>query len=297
MVPLVLLGLFGGSLVLGCDGDSSPTLGYEGGSFNIKVTSTGFPRRAVVHVPEDLPTDRPVPLLLVFHGTGGSGLAMQIVTELDDPAAAKGMVVAYPDALDGRWTVDRSETLDLIFAADLIDAIEREIDIDRSSIYASGFSRGALFSMKMACERPDLLSAIAPVGAPVQTALIGDCDPGKPMPAVFFMGTRDQFFPWEGSANEADTVHGGPGTGRWWAELNGCDTDPAVTELPDLADDGTTVERWVYPGCPSGGSVEFFAIDGGEHTWPGSPVDQGFLGVVSRDIVASEILVEFLANH
>lgn len=81
------------------------------------------------------------------------------------------------------------------------------------------------------------------------------------------------------------------------ADLNGCDPEPEVTILPDLVDDGTTVERWVYPGCPSGGSVEFFAIQGGEHTWPGSPIDQGFLRLVSQDIVAGEILVEFLAGH
>jgi polyhydroxybutyrate depolymerase len=94
-------------------------------------------------------------------------------------------------------------------------------------------------------------------------------------------------------------MNGGRWTGKGSVvpDLNGCDPEPQVTALPELVDDGNTVERWVYPGCPSGGSVELFAIEGGEHPWLGSPIDQGFLGVVSQDIVASEILVEFLAGH
>ena len=137
------------------------------------------------------------------------------------------------------------------------------------------------------------MAAIAPVGAPVRTEIVGECQSGGPMPAIFFLGTEDQFYPWEGSVAQGDSVFGGVETGRWWAEKNGCEPIPSISILPDISDDGTTVERWKYESCPSSGPLEFYAIQGGDHTWPGSPFDQGFLGRVSLDIVASEILTEF----
>jgi polyhydroxybutyrate depolymerase len=183
------------------------------------------------------------------------------------------------------------------FVADLIDAIDTDLSIDRSRVYLTGFSRGALLAMKMACQRPELVAAVAPVGAPVRTSIVGGCQGLGPMPALFMLGTEDQFYPWEGYTDGGETIYGGEESGAWWAEKNGCEAQPVITELPDGEDDGTTVQQWVYPGCASGGPLEFYAIQGGDHTWPGSPYDQGFLGRVSFDIVASPIIVTFLASQ
>jgi polyhydroxybutyrate depolymerase len=282
-------------LLAGCGPDSGTGLGPTGGDYQVTIKSRDLDRRALVHVPSSIQRGRDAPLLIVLHGTGGTGAAMQVVTELDAYAEGEGMVVAYPDAISGLWTITLPETLDMNFVFDLVDHIDKKVGVDRTRIYLTGFSRGALLAMKMACQRGDLVTAVAPVGAPVRTDIVGDCQTTGAIPAVFFLGTQDQFYPWQGYTEGVDTVFGGWDSGRWWAEKNGCDPEPTVEAVPDIADDGTTVQRWVYGGCPSSSPLEFFAVQEGDHTWPGSPYDQGFLGRVSYDIVASSLIVGFLA--
>lgn len=281
-------------LLPGCGSESSPTLAYGGGNHQITVRSRDLVRRAIVHIPGSISEGQEAPLLVVLHGTGGNGAGMQVATEMDSYADAMGLIVAYPDAISGLWTITLAETLDMEFVEDLVDEIGRDLLIDRSRVYLTGFSRGALLAMKMACQRKDLVAAVAPVGAPVRTDIVGDCQAGGPVPAIFILGTEDQFYSWAGSVSEGDTIFGGVESGEWWAEKNGCDTDPSKTALPDTSDDGTTVQRWVYGSCPPNGPLEFYAVEGGDHTWPGSSFDQGFLGRVSFDIVASEMITGFL---
>jgi polyhydroxybutyrate depolymerase len=282
-------------LLAGCGTDSPTGLTPRAGDYQITIKSRDLDRRAIVHIPSSFKEGNEAPLLVVLHGSGGTGAAMQVVTELDFYAEAAGMVVAYPDAISGLWTITLSETLDMNFVSDLVDHIDKKVGVDRRRLYLTGFSRGALLAMKMACQRPDLVSAVALVGAPVRTDIVGGCQTTGAVPAVFFLGTRDQFYPWEGYTEGVDTVFGGWESGRWWAEKNGCDPEPTVEALPDIADDGTSVQRWVYRECPSSSPLEFFAVQEGDHTWPGSPYDQGFLGRVSFDIVASSLIVGFLA--
>ncbi len=59
--------------------------------------------------------------------------------------------------------------------------------------------------------------------------------------------------------------------------------------------DGTSVSRDSYSGCSGGAEVVFYSVEGGGHTWPGSPVEfSPTLGPESQDIVASEVIQEFL---
>ena len=81
-------------------------------------------------------------------------------------------------------------------------------------------------------------------------------------------------------------------------ERDGCSGTAASEELPDAHDDGTTVRRDLYSECASGAEVVYYAIEGGGHTWPGSPLPSGgLLGRTSREISASEIALRFFLNH
>ena len=197
------------ALLTACGSDSGAGLSSKGGDYRVTVKSRDLDRRAIVHVPDNLTRGQPAPLLVVLHGTGGNGAGMQVVTELDAYAGAEGMVVAYPDAISGYWTITLSEALDMVFLSDLVDHIDQRVGVDRGRIYLTGFSRGALLAMKMACQRPELVTAVAPVGAPVRTDIVGGCATAGAIPTVFFLGTDDQFYPWGGS------TEGVVGGGRW----------------------------------------------------------------------------------
>ena len=107
-------------------------------------------------------------LVLVLRGKRGNGARMEERTRrtFDTLADHEGIVVVYPDALDGVWNSghpgDGSED-DAGFLFALIDAVSKEFDIDPKRVFATGISNGAAMAYRLACERPNVLAAIAPV--------------------------------------------------------------------------------------------------------------------------------------
>jgi polyhydroxybutyrate depolymerase len=123
------------------------------------------------------------------------------------------------------------------------------------------------------------------------------CRPTRGVSALFIQGIEDSFFPWGGDANQ-DLISAEDTVDRW-VFVNECSGDAQITALPDVEDDGTTVERWDYNGCKDAAEVIFYVVTGGGHTWPGSrqQFPEPVVGRTSRDFVASELIVEFLARQ
>ena len=65
----------------------------------------GHKRTYRVFVPDRV--GRPLPVVLAFHGGGGSGRQMEQYTRFDAIAEKEGFIVVYPDALDGNWNDGR----------------------------------------------------------------------------------------------------------------------------------------------------------------------------------------------
>jgi polyhydroxybutyrate depolymerase len=85
---------------------------------------------------------------------------------------------------------------------------------------------------------------------------------------------------------------------RYWSMVNGCDTTPQLTSLPDAADDGTVIRQFTAMGCNGNADVVLDVVRGGGHTWPGhamqAPID---LGVTSQDIDATTLMWDFFKAH
>jgi polyhydroxybutyrate depolymerase len=80
-----------------------------------------------------------------------------------------------------------------------------------------------------------------------------------------------------------------------WVGLNKCNTTPITLDLPDIANDGTTIKQRVYSGGTDGSEVISYVILNGGHTWP-----QGFqylneiiIGKTSQDMNACEVIWNF----
>ncbi len=78
-----------------------------------------------------------------------------------------------------------------------------------------------------------------------------------------------------------------------------CATPPRITELPQIANDGTSIQQQTYGGCAQGASVVAYIVDGGGHAWPGglqySPV--AIVGKSSKNMDASVTLWQFFQAH
>ena len=281
------------------------------GDFTRVLAFDGRTRSYLLHVSPAAASNSSPPLVLAFHGVPGGPEAIRSITGFDALADREGLVVAYPQAVDDWWTGcencnSRAFFLnidDVGFVRALIRQLKADAGIDPRRVYAAGFSNGALFVQRLACDAADRIAAFASVGA---TALEPDavppCAPGARVPIVFIHGSLDPSFPPDGrtfgeSPAEISTLSIGA-TLAAWVERNGCQpVTPERTILPDVEADGTTAARESWSGCGRG-DLTFYEITGGGHTWPGSTVDfNDFLGPDSHDVAASEVIVDFFLSH
>lgn len=302
ILALLCLTLLAGGC--GEDGDTTgPGLQLGEGDTRGSLTSGGFERSYVVHVPPGHDPAQAVPLAIFFHGFGGSGLGFKSFTGAHAVSDTRGWVSVFPDGVQGSWaagcdctTADTAGVDDIGFVLDLIASLRQEMAIDESRIYVAGFSQGALMVHHLACELADRIAGVASVGATMLPEVADRCAPARPVPLVFIQGTADPTFPFNGVENLLLSF---PATVERWVGLNGCDAGAFMLELlPDVADDGTRIQIESYPICAGGSEIVSYIVDRGGHTWPSStaPLPDRF-GPTSRDISASEVIVDFFAQH
>jgi poly(3-hydroxybutyrate) depolymerase len=117
-----------------------------------------------VFVPKGYLPDKPAPLLIALHGSGGEG------HDEDDlwTAAADeiGMLVVAPTDPTAQLGLQYSEAVrDRVLAA--LRWARRRFDVDENRVALTGVSRGAHLAWDVALRHPDLFSALVPmIGGP-----------------------------------------------------------------------------------------------------------------------------------
>jgi polyhydroxybutyrate depolymerase len=288
-------------------GVGGPALG-AGEDRDETIQSGGVQRMYHVHLPPTAPAGARLPLVLVFHGGGGTAKGAARQYGFNQLADARGFVVVYPDGVDRRWNDGRGTTGqpwlntvlvdDVGFVSATIDRLRNALPIDARRVYATGMSNGAIMAYRLASELSDRIAAIAPVSGPMGTE---KCSPRRPVPVLHFHGTNDEFAPFKGGKGEKSLS----GTDFYsvehsiqaWVRANGCKAEPATVELPDKAKDGTRVTRKTYGGGKDGAEVVLVVIEGGGHTWPGREPALKLLGKATKNVSANELMWEFFQKH
>jgi len=245
---------------------------------------------------------RPLPLVLVFHASGGRAAGMARHTGFTRVAEREGFLVVYPQGLDRRWNDGRGFGTahdDVGFIRSLLDTLRREFRLDQRRIYATGISNGAIFSFRLACALPGVFAAIAPVAGAMPADLASRCTRTMPLSVVAFQGTADPLMEYAGGeVGRGGRVLSADSSIGFWAEVAGCGKPPTTTLEPNLVpDDSTRVRRTAFPDCANGRMVELYSIVGGGHTWPGGPASGRRVGRVSRDVDATATIWQFFARH
>jgi polyhydroxybutyrate depolymerase len=251
------------------------------------------------------------PLIVALHGRGSSAEEMRAATELDGLAAAEGLAVVYPLALDGGWGDDTFTTptrpagdedvvaLDALIARARND---RRVD-DVGPVALVGFSNGASMALRYAAERPDGVRAVVSVAG--QLPRDPAVRPSARVPLLEVYGSADPIRSFmTGIPEPPDRRPGGP-----TPTLSTPDTvaafvavgDGAVEEAhlgvtdPDTSDSTRLdVRRWTDG---AGSLVELMTVVDGGHTWPSARAlftgSDGF-GPTSRDLDATAAAIEFV---
>ena len=255
------------------------------GDTTLRVTSGGRRRSALLHVPRG--ANRPIPLILAFHGAGGDGSFMQSYSGLSRAADPRGMAVLYPTADRGRrrWTLQGDSSSypdDVAFVRNLLVVVKRRLCVDARRVYATGISNGAGFAAFMTCRIGGLLAAIAPVAGAYR---VDSCDAASPVSVLEIHGTADESAPYRGRAPIVEPVR------TWlreWAVRDGCSATPVRRRI------AIRTVRSDWPGCRRGIGVTHIEVYGGTHSWPGStPPGDGPPSTIS----AADQIVRFFARR
>ncbi len=139
------------------------------------MISAGESRSYYLDLPSGYDADAPpMPLIIAYHGTGGSYSAWldyyRLRDEVDD-----GAILIYPDARPNAAGVKQWDFADdFQMFEDLLDQLPGDITFDADRILVTGHSSGGGFSHELGCRYGDRIRAIAPVaGSLTATSCVG----------------------------------------------------------------------------------------------------------------------------
>ena len=254
-------------------------------------------RRILFLRPTNPTTTARVPAILMLHYSGGTPEKMANLTTVGRLVRDYGIWVILPEGLRRRWSTDpvrdRNRTDDSTFLANVIDNAVAAHPIDSTRVYLSGFSDGGFMAERFACVHSERIAAANWVSATLLNTLSRSCAFTNTTPVITFHGTKDPRVHYNGATGLASA----PATAAYFANLDGCAVPPAGTDLPNTANDRTTVHLDSYDACSSGKPVHFYTINGGGHTWPGNTYQSGFLGRTTHDIDATLLIWDFFKNY
>ena len=296
-----------GSTLFSC----AHTTRSEGRSFS----HDGLQRQYLLYSPSLKPAHSGKrPLLLVLHGGGGTHRGMLRLTKkrFNELADRDGFFVVYPQGIDKSWNDSRPDKIsgahrkgidDVGFLRGLISHLIARYPIDSARIFVTGISNGGLMSFRLGCSLPDRIRAIAPVTAQIPVALAPSCRSESAVSLAIFNGTEDPLVPYNGGQimvfrQQRGEVLSTDETVSIWRQKNRCRPESVVTQLPDVADDGTRVTKIEYARCDNESKVVLYRIEGGGHTWPGGRqyLSRRLIGRTTRDINGCDAIWDFFKD-
>lgn len=238
-----------------------------GGDGGARPTTFGGDRPVDLKAPAALEEGREYPLILALHGYGGNsfqhaayfGLA-RLVSD------GKALMLAPDGTVDsgGRqfWNADPrccdfggKNPDDVGYLGKLVDDVLASWPVDRDRVVVIGHSNGGYMAYRMACERADVITAIAGL-AGAASSNPSACKPSRAVNVLHIHGTDDDLVPYSGAD---DSV-------LQWAGHDGCGTTLTPGGTHDLEAGLTGSETRAHTvACPPGVAVELWEIAGGSH--------------------------------
>ncbi len=155
------------------------------GTHPLAVTIRGVSRRYLLHVPSASDQGKKWPVVVMFHGGGGTARAALRETGWAEKADKEGFLVAFPEGTppdlsrtarfrdnpqtwnDGSKRAGigaaRTDVPDVEFVSTMLADFKVRVSVDDRRVYATGFSNGASMTFRVARELSRVLAAVAPV--------------------------------------------------------------------------------------------------------------------------------------
>ena len=278
-----------------------------------QIESSGLQRSFSLYQPDKLSAE--VPLLLVLHGSTGTGEQIRgsIVNEFDVYADRFGFLVAYPTGFENHWndcrinasySANQQNIDDVGFLRQLVSHIESELAIDISHVHAVGHSNGGHMAYRLGLEAPDLVSGITAVSASLPLGDNLGCTPsGRAVHVNIMNGTEDRINPYDGGVVElmGDASRGAVlsslATAEYWAELASA-SGPEVRVIQGVdknPDTSVELSRWAGE---RGVTVDLYTLKGSGHVIPAKQdLFPPIIGPSAGDVSAAAVIAAELTAY
>ncbi|MEU8235570.1 cellulose binding domain-containing protein [Actinoplanes sp. NPDC048967] len=241
LIAAGVVGLTGGTAsaaTAGCG--KTPTL--RDGTYTIQ--SGGQNRSYILRLPGNYSNSRAYRLVVGLHWLNGS--ANDVVGNgfygLQQRAENSAIFVA-PQGLDAGWA--NTGGRDVTLVDDILRVVENDLCVDPAQRFALGFSYGGAMSYALACARPTVFRAVAPIAG----AQLSGCAGGTQPVAYFGIhGIRDSVL----------NISQGRAIRDTFVRANGC----TAQNPPEPAQNSGTHITTAYAGCRAGYPVQWAAHDG-----------------------------------
>jgi len=248
-----------------------------GGDDAPRPLTFGGDRPVDLKVPPTLTEGRRYPLYLVLHGFGASGFGQAAYLGVSGLPAANEALVLAPDGTPnsaGRlfWNADpvccdfeNQGPDDVAYLGGLLDDVLETWPVDPDEVYVVGHSNGGFMAYRLACERADVIAAIASLAGNASSNA-ATCQPVREVNVLQIHGTADATVPYAAGGSGVGTV-GAEGSVMQWGAHNGCGTtrtDGAPLDL-EAGIPGAETHPHSTSGCPANGAVDLWEMQGAGH--------------------------------
>ncbi len=252
-----------------------PFIGLAQQTFNQSIFHDNLKRDYIIHIPSSYDNETPVPLVLCFHGYGGSASGISY-TNFNYVSDTANFIVVYPQGTlfkgkshwnVGGWTLG-SNIDDVNFISSLLDSLSESYNINQSRIYSTGMSNGGYMSFLLACQLSERIAAIASVTGSMTPQTYNLCNPQRPIPVLQIHGTKDRRVPYKGNPKWTLSINK---VLEYWINHNNCDTSPSEMSFPDInISDRSHVSRLTWLNGDNSVVTDHIIVHGGGHDWFGA---------------------------
>ena len=253
----------------------------------VTILHNGITREYILYVPEIYSDNVSVPLLINFHGGGGTATGQMYVADMRPIADTANFILVYPQGLEldnggsTHWNSmlvsdsNKSSVDDFGFIDALIGDLLLTYNIDSTRLYATGFSNGADMSFTLGCYLQNKIAAVAPVSGLMINNPNSNCSLSIPTGVMVVHGTSDSSRPIGGIEGYYASINE---TIEFWASQNGMLLNPSVT---NYISDGLTIELYSYPDQENTIYIEYYKVINGDHIW----LDIGINGMGTNQVI------------
>jgi polyhydroxybutyrate depolymerase len=283
------------------------------------ITEGGLERTYLLHVPPQYDRAKPLPLVLMLHGFGGTADNAIRETGWSAKADREGFIVVYPQATrpdekaapnlrtngtawndgSGRFHSSERNIDDVAFIRSVIERTQKEFSIDAKRVFVTGFSNGGSMTFRIGNKLADIVSAIAPVASASWADTLA---PARKISMLYLTGTKDPLNPLEGGvprlafkkpSDDSKAKRSVDAQIKQWVNALGLPAVPSADETVN------GVRRQVFGSQKTAPHIEYITVEGLGHIWAGglNLLPEFMVGKPTDKLNATDTIWAFFSKH